>query len=436
MTYHRCYFFLVFLCFCRVCAGQGTVKAYVQANTVEVKHINLSDSNFSDLEPLGEAIGNSRIVALGEQMHGDGTTFQAKGRLIKYLHEKKGFNLLVFESDFFGLTYGFEKVRGKGNIELGNFLFNNLLGLWSWCKNAAPFIYQYIAQTQQTPNPFLLAGMDCQHQSAYTFENLQVRLGKILEKLVVNPQDTLQVNQVLNNVPATFFKGQKADAEGCEKGLNALMGLMQLQQLKKLQAEETIILQNVLAAFRNILPFLQQKAATPDKHLYRDRQMFDNIMWLLNYKYPNEKVIIWAHNAHIMKAKDKVQENYLMAGNYLGDSSINPFTYYAIGFTSYSATSVFTASYENPFYAQKPERHSFESWINRKWRFAFTDWSRYRDTSNRQKAFFMKGSFEATQHINYRYSWNKVFDGVFFIRNIEGCSTLDYESLPEYYRQQ
>jgi erythromycin esterase-like protein len=40
---------------------------------------------------------------LGEQNHGDAPALFAKTKLVKYLHEKHGFNILAFESDFYGL---------------------------------------------------------------------------------------------------------------------------------------------------------------------------------------------------------------------------------------------------------------------------------------------------------------------------------------------
>ena len=41
----------------------------------------------------------------------------------------------------------------------------------------------------------------------------------------------------------------------------------------------------------------------------------------------------------------------------------------------------------------------------------------------------MKGTFPMTQHRNFIYQWNKVFDGVFFIRNLEGCQKISYDKI-------
>ncbi len=48
--------------------GQQKIKDYVKEQTVQVKHLSISDTIFDDLAPLGKAIGDARIVALGEQM--------------------------------------------------------------------------------------------------------------------------------------------------------------------------------------------------------------------------------------------------------------------------------------------------------------------------------------------------------------------------------
>lgn len=92
---------LFFLTLNQICIGQPSAKQFVSDNAKRVASINANDTDYSDLHAIGEAIGNKRIVMLGEVYHGDATAFQAKTRLVKFLHEKMGFKVLVFESDFF-----------------------------------------------------------------------------------------------------------------------------------------------------------------------------------------------------------------------------------------------------------------------------------------------------------------------------------------------
>jgi erythromycin esterase len=74
---------------------------WLAAHAVPLRSIDSADNDFHDLEPLRETLKGVRVVMLGEQSHGDGTTFLAKTRLIRFLHERMGFDVLAFESGFY-----------------------------------------------------------------------------------------------------------------------------------------------------------------------------------------------------------------------------------------------------------------------------------------------------------------------------------------------
>lgn len=52
-----------------------------------------NDENFAGFEKFKNAIGDAKIVMLGEQSHTDATTFETKIKLIKYLHQEMGFDI-------------------------------------------------------------------------------------------------------------------------------------------------------------------------------------------------------------------------------------------------------------------------------------------------------------------------------------------------------
>lgn len=85
--------------------------SWLRKHAIAVRSVDPSDDDLRDLEPLRHAIGDARVVLLGEGSHGDGTTYLAKTRLIKFLHERMGFDLLAFESSMYDVAKAWQRIR-------------------------------------------------------------------------------------------------------------------------------------------------------------------------------------------------------------------------------------------------------------------------------------------------------------------------------------
>src|SRR5262249_40196051 len=118
-----------------------------------------ADDDFSDLEPFAKAVGDARIVMLGEATHGDGTTFEAKSRLVRFLHERMGFDVLAFEIGLYDMHKAWERLRGgeEGRTAVRCGLF----AVWSTSEQVQPLI-DYVGERARSGRPLELVGFDTQ----------------------------------------------------------------------------------------------------------------------------------------------------------------------------------------------------------------------------------------------------------------------------------
>ncbi|GLZ37207.1 erythromycin esterase family protein [Actinokineospora sp. NBRC 105648] len=86
-----------------------------------------------DLDWLGAAIGDARVVAIGESAHYNRESYQLRHRLLRYLVERHGFGAYAVESGFVEGVQVDRWIQG-GADELGRVMaegMTSLMGLWT-----------------------------------------------------------------------------------------------------------------------------------------------------------------------------------------------------------------------------------------------------------------------------------------------------------------
>jgi erythromycin esterase-like protein len=397
-----------------------SIKTQILNNVSEINSVNPNDTNFTDLQVIGNAVGDSKIVFLGEQDHGDATTFEAKTRIIKYLHEHKGFNIIAFESDFFNINKKSDEHESIDKIE------TSIFPIWSNCIQVNP-LFDYIKNQQKT-NPIVISGFDCQIAQNYKDDNDRTSYLETITKYIDETIDTSKIEnyllfqRTLRNliffVKATENKNayfKKVDKTEQYFFFNTLLEIMD-----KIENKKTFLFKSL----ENSFYYARMAWYKKDGQEGRDIQMGKNILWLNNVKFKSEKIIIWAHSAHLIKKiyNKKGKRVYfsgntsVSAGEYVSNK-LNKKDIYSIGFasrkgeTQRTSLNVKTAKYQ----IKSLKKNSFENWVfSKKMKFSFIN---FQDLKNNSEVFNMKGF----SHHSFKANWLEAFDGIFYIDEISPC---------------
>ena len=426
---HKPFLLIISLCLTFIISkAQHDIANYVKQNTIPISTIEPDSTDYIDLEKIGNAIGESRIVMLGEQDHGDAPAFLAKTRLIKYLHEKKGFNVLAFESDFFGLNDGWDNLsKNKNNID--SFLKKNIFSLWTFCDGCQDLFYKTIPNSYQTENPIIMTGFDNQMYLRYSSKNLSLKIDSVLKKL--NLPITTKTDYKLNTL--SLIDSMSKVSFISKDNLFYEKLLVQLNIIKSeigSRIDSTsfwkILIDNLVETT------IQMRFHSSDYYRAsnaRDIQMAKNLKWLTTYKFPNDKIIVWAHNYHISKFGGNFSEKFLNAANTMGteftkDTSLNQKTY-IIGFTSLKGTT--GRLRDNPtksYKIQKPTNNSIENWFDETLNYGFVDFRKFNELNpNNSVEFNMKANLIGINR-NHTAQWTHIYDGVFYIKQMYPCTLV------------
>jgi erythromycin esterase len=286
--------------------------AFLKDASIPVRTIDPADEDFSDLMPLIEKIGKARVVLLGEQSHGDGSCFQGKSRLIKFLHQKMGFDVLAFESGMFDMHWVDDGMRnGAPMTEVHK---RGLFGIWALsaqCQN----LLKYVLESNGTESPLELAGFDCQFSSGTAREEFPRVVKLYFTKPGVDVLDKGQETAV-----AQLSEWIGAEEGGAKKEMPKELLALCDSVVRRLDEKKDVLLRVhsprdvafMKRCLRNQMAYARQLAYfaandTDKGGSTRDTAMGENLTWLVSEYYSGRKVIVWAASMHNMYDAPKAQ---------------------------------------------------------------------------------------------------------------------------------
>jgi erythromycin esterase len=291
------------------------LQDWMAAHAVTVRSIDAKDDDFSDLEPLMTAIGSSRVVQMGEPSHGAGSAFAAKVRLIKFLHQRMGFDVLVWESGLYDVRLAQAALRTAEDPVVA--AKRGILTVWSNAEEVRPLL-EYVRASQATTSPIDVAGMDMKPTAARTDElfiaDLRAFVGALRDP-VLRANVSARVDALVEAYGRVVAPKKKEDLQDFQKAADELVAAIRSQRAAFEQVHgrmEIAFVEHAVANLRGhgTSRYHRRKPDRPtgaaanildfEEWSRRDELMASNLQWLIKERYVGRKIVVWAHNAHLM----------------------------------------------------------------------------------------------------------------------------------------
>lgn len=285
---------------------------FLREHAVTLRTVAPDDDDLADLEPLRALIGDARVVGLGEPTHGDGTHFLAKARLVRFLHEKMGFDVLVWESGMFDCEQ-VESALAAGT-SMHEAWRKGVFPIWGLSEQVQP-LFDYVDATRKTDRPLRIAGCDTQITSRSTAAALEDYFIDLVADLPEQAQRSREafgtLAPILAKVREVRVPVTEEEVKAARAAIETILGELDgglvpdLPESDRSFAARTLTNLGVaierlhLANVAQTISGETQRAARKRSADIREEAMGDTLVWLAQEAMPDAKLIVWAASSHL-----------------------------------------------------------------------------------------------------------------------------------------
>jgi erythromycin esterase len=265
-------------------------------------------ASLDDLTPLGEMIGDARIVGLGEGTHGTREFFRMKHRIFRYLVEQKGFTHFAIEATWpeaneinhYVLTGGGGKTPAQlvRNMHFWTWDTQEVLDLVNWMRHwntTAPVDkrVQFLGFDMQYP------GLAIDTVIAFVQRTNLSNRAFVTQHLSCIARYRNNGGSFVQN-PNGYTALSDAEKESCRDSLAQVHKLLKDNEASLEAASSDEEHARALQSARVVQQFERMTAAGSPRGSYiRDTAMAENTDWLLSRAPAGTRIVLWAHNYHV-----------------------------------------------------------------------------------------------------------------------------------------
>ncbi len=321
---------------------------WLAAHATRLRTIDPADLDFADLAPLKAAIGDARVVMLGEQSHGDGATFEARSRLIRFLHDECGFDVLVFES---GLWDCAAMNAHLGDDDTADRIAQwGVFPLWSQSEQCRA-TFELAIEAHDSERPLEIAGCDSQFSGAagrsYAAD-LLAELDRVPGARLDPAEKKAFVALHRAIVQSRMFGAAAPDPNqvGAIDAIDRAIAAPDAPFAPALGTRRFEFLRRSLRNVRTELVIAHELAERTPESMQsasnrRDVLMGENVVWLANEHFRGRKLIVWAANLHLAHSLSTVEVGHDGGATYASLVTLGDQVHRALGDGAY--TILFTA---------------------------------------------------------------------------------------------
>ncbi|MCZ1010985.1 erythromycin esterase family protein [Streptomyces lydicus] len=270
------------------------------------------DGPQEDLAWLDEAIGDARVVAIGENAHYNRESYQLRHRLMRYLVERHGFGAYAMESGFVEGRLTDEWIRG-GQGRPGDVMANgmtSLMGLWTEMRAHLEWMRQH---NLGSAGPVGFYGIDLSGSNVSLLPGLDAVIAYLAHadpEFEMDPR--IRETASAFAAPSAFSLSQSVAAheqlapeqrDALTAGLADLTARMEGRRLDYRQRTTADVYERALRSLRLTVAIDANARAISrgdwDSVFFnRDAAIADTVEWILHRE---DRIVLAAHNGHIQR---------------------------------------------------------------------------------------------------------------------------------------